>query len=371
MVEYLNRHGLASELWVQDDPKHRAVIEQLAVPKRIVACDITFNPWTFLCRLRVFRRELRAVRPRVLMAHQTRAALIPLLAARLEGVPYRIYRNGGLPYLGYRGLLRFLLRTLERLNVALATHVLCVSHSNLAAARADGLLPSGTGEVLASGSAVGLDLDEFSADCFTAAAAKEARAQLGLPGSAFVLGYVGRPVRRKGFHLLLDAWNRSGLGAQGGVLLIAGCTPAECRHVPHGDAPGVRGLGYLLDLKPFYAACDAVTLPSEHEGFPNSMLEGAAAGRPLLGTDIPGVRCSVLHGQTGLLVPNKDPAALSAAIGRLAADPDLRARLGRAGRERVEREFSRETVLATLLHFYERIGVTAPEPAEEREPARA
>ncbi|NJK52302.1 MAG: glycosyltransferase family 4 protein [Leptolyngbyaceae cyanobacterium SU_3_3] len=91
---------------------------------------------------------------------------------------------------------------------------------------------------------------------------------MGVAAAPFVLAYIGRPVRRKGFHLLLKAWERSGLGNQNNVLLIAGCTAAECESALGRTIAGVRGLGYLTDLHELYAACDAVTLPSEHEGFP-------------------------------------------------------------------------------------------------------
>jgi len=357
VVAHLIGAGVPSELWVEDHPRHQAVIEGLTVPKRLVDSDLSINLFKFFRRLSSYRRQLRAQMPRVLHVHQARASVIPLLAARLEGVPFRIYQNHGLPYLGYSGPMRWMLRTIERLNISLATHVLLVSKSNLAAAREDGLLSRDQGVVLAHGSAVGIDLDHFTPEQFSSRSQRNARSNLGIPEYAFVLGYVGRPVRRKGLHLLLDAWKRMGLGDRGNILLIAGCTQEECARVPNGTTAGVRGLGYMTDLRPFYAASDVVTLPSEHEGFPYSMLEGAAASRPLIGTDIPGIRCAIVHEQTGLLVPNKDPVALAAAIQRLASDPALRERFGRNARARVEQYFDRKIVLEALLHFYQDNGM--------------
>ena len=97
---------------------------------------------------------------------------------------------------------------------------------------------------------------------------------------------------------------------------------------------------------------DAVVLPSEHEGCPYSLLEGAAAGRPLIGTDIPGIRCAILRDETGLLVNSRDEAALCQAIETLVSDPALGARLGANARDRVEREFERKIVLQSLLKYY-------------------
>jgi N,N'-diacetylbacillosaminyl-diphospho-undecaprenol alpha-1,3-N-acetylgalactosaminyltransferase len=365
MVECLNRNGIDAELWFENRDKHQAVIREITVPSRHVDSDLSFNPLAFNRRLAAYRRELRKSPPGILHAHQARASLIPLLAGYLENVPARVYHNHGLAYLGYRGLMRSLLRTLEQINIRLATHVLLVSHSNLAVARSDGLLRAGKGTVLANGSAVGIDLQEFSEERFNKAAQKAARQKFDLPADRFVLAYVGRPVKRKGFHVLLKAWKSTGLGLKGNVLLVAGCTQEECAGALDHAIEGVKGLGYLTDLKDFYAASDAVVLPSEHEGFPYSLLEGAAAGRPLIGTDIPGIRCAIQHKQTGLLVPVGDELALSKAIQLLVSDAVLRERLGRNVRARAEREFDRKIVLRSLLDFYqahlwpERCGSTA------------
>ena len=365
MVKCLNLHGIDAELWFENQDKHQAMIRQITVPSRHVDSDLSFDPLAFKRRLAAYRRALRKSPPRILHAHQARASLIPLLAGYLEKVPARIYHNHGLAYLGYRGLMRRLLRALEQVNISLATHVLLVSHSNLAAARSDGLLRVGKGTVLANGSAVGIDLQEFARERFNATAQTAVRKTFGLPADRFVLAYVGRPVKRKGFHFLLKAWKRTGLGLKGNVLLVAGCTQEECAGVLDRAVEGVKGLGYLTDLKDFYAASDAVVLPSDHEGFGYSLLEGAAAGRPLIGTDIPGIRCAIQHNQTGLLVPVGDELALSKAIQLLVSDAALRERLGRNARARAEREFDREIVLRGLLDFYhaellpERWGSTA------------
>jgi len=352
MVECLNRHGIGTELWFEHQVKHQAVVRQIHVPSRHVDSDLSFNPRTFHRRLSDYRRELRKAPPDVLHTHQARASLVPLLAGYLEKVPTRVYHNHGLAYLGYHGILRRLLRALEQLNIALATHVLLVSHSNLAAARFDGLLAPGKGTVLANGSAVGIDLQEFDRERFNADTQIAGRKKLDLPADRFILAYVGRPVKRKGFHFLLKAWEGTDLATKGNVLLLAGCTQEECARALGHEVEGVKGLGYLTDLREFYAASDALVLPSEHEGFPYSLLEAAAAGRPLIGTDIPGIRCAIQRDETGLLVAPGDESGLSRAIQRLASDRALARRLGTNARQRVEREFDRKIVLQSLLRYY-------------------
>ncbi|PAX60062.1 glycosyltransferase family 4 protein [Brunnivagina elsteri] len=359
LVVFLNKNGIETELWVENNLKHTSVIQQLNVPKQLISSDLVINPFQFYRRLSNFCNQLRESKPKILHAHQSRASVIPLLAAYLEKIPVRIYHNHGLPYLGYQGILRWLLRSLEILNIRLATHVLLVSNSNLEVAQVDGLLPKSKGAVIANGSAVGINLNDFE---FSTDFVKKAKEKFGVSKANFVLAYVGRPVKRKGFHLLLKAWEKSGLGLKNNYLLIAGCTDAECDNVLGRNVVGVKGLGYLKDLREFYAACDALTLPSKHEGFPYSLLEAAAAGKPLIGTDIPGVRCAIVHNQTGLLVPFDDEEALANAIIQLASDPLLRLRLGQNARKRAEEQFSREIVLAGLLNFYQKdLGVEIDE----------
>jgi N,N'-diacetylbacillosaminyl-diphospho-undecaprenol alpha-1,3-N-acetylgalactosaminyltransferase len=352
MVKSLNQAGISTELWVENFAKQSAIVELLDVPKYFIASDLVKNPLEIMARFLNYRRQLRRAKPEVIHTHQTRAAIIPLLAAYLEQVPVRIYHNHGLSYLGYKGGMRWFLRILEVINISLSTHVLLVSKSNLAEARADGILKRNQGYVLAHGSAVGIDLNEYKPEYFSPAAAKIARQNLGIPEDAFVLAYTGRPFKRKGFHLLIKAWERSGLGQQNHFLIIAGCSAADCDAVLGYQSQGVKGLGYLTSLREFYAACDAVTLPSEHEGFSYSLLEGAAAGKPLIGSDIPGNRCAIQPDLTGILIPKDNEVALAEAIKYFAFNPDLRHQLGKNARYRIEQEFTNEIVLAGLLDFY-------------------
>jgi N,N'-diacetylbacillosaminyl-diphospho-undecaprenol alpha-1,3-N-acetylgalactosaminyltransferase len=352
IVAYLNQNGLQAELWVENNENHEPIIDQMEVPIQRISSDLVLNPLLFYQRLSKFRSCLKASKPKILHAHQSRASVIPLLAAYLEKIPVRIYHNHGLPYLGYTGILKWLLQLLEVINVRLSTHVLLVSHSNLAEAQLDGILPYQKASVIANGSVVGIDSDKFD---FSEDFIQQAKEKFGVSHASFVLAYVGRAVERKGFHLLLRAWERSGLGLSNNFLLIAGCTSDECDRAIGHPVAGVKGLGYLDDLRAFYSVCDALALPSKHEGFPYSLLEAAAAGKPLIGTDIPGIRCAIKHDFTGLLVSFNDEDDLVVAILRFASDPLLRSRLGENARKRVQEEFTQSTVLKGLLNYYQQI----------------
>jgi glycosyltransferase involved in cell wall biosynthesis len=212
-------------------------------------------------------------------------------------------------------------------------------------------------EVLGEGSACGIDLVEFSAEQFDKQHMVKSRQALGIALDKYVVLYVGRPFKRKGFHTLLSAWQCMGSSNGENVLLIAGCSNKDVMDAIPYSTRGVIALGYVKDLRSCYAACDVVVLPSQHEGFGYSLLEGAAASRPLVGSDIPGIDSIIINNKNGLLVPADNPEVLADALAVLRDNHDLRERMGRCGRQYVEQYFDRKVFNKLLLDYYDRIGI--------------
>lgn len=110
--------------------------------------------------------------------------------------------------------------------------------------------------------------------------------------------------------------------------------------------------GHRTDMADVLRKASIVALPSYHEGLPRILLEAAAAGRSLVATNIPGCREIVRDGHNGLLVPARDPVALADALATLLGDPEMRARMGKAGRLMVVNEFSDQQVIDETMHVY-------------------
>lgn len=181
------------------------------------------------------------------------------------------------------------------------------------------------------------------------------RAAFGTPLDLTVILMVGRLVAEKGYPELVDAmrdvaaelWivgERLASDHAGGI--AAALAKAENDPVLKNR---IRLLGYRSDVPDLLRAADIFTLPSHREGMPRSIVEAMLTGLPIVATNIRGSREEVVEGQTGLLVPVRDPNALAAALQRLASDPSLRAKLGAAGLARARDLYDEAKVVARQL----------------------
>ena len=115
----------------------------------------------------------------------------------------------------------------------------------------------------------------------------------------------------------------------------------------------IEWVGPVSDMKKRYAECHIAVLPSYREGMPKSLLEAAAAGLPIVTTNVPGCREVVENGLNGLLVPVQRPVALAEALGILINHPKLRQKFGRAARKKAVDEFADSIIIGQILALYE------------------
>jgi glycosyltransferase involved in cell wall biosynthesis len=112
--------------------------------------------------------------------------------------------------------------------------------------------------------------------------------------------------------------------------------------------------GELMDARPAYASMDIFILPSAYpEPFGGVVMEAMSMGLPVIATNLGGSLDQVVEGVTGFLVPPADPNALAAKIERLANNPDLRRKMGAAGRERIVKNFSLREMVKKIEAVYD------------------
>jgi glycosyltransferase involved in cell wall biosynthesis len=318
-------------------------------------------------------RLLRRLRPAICNAGTPKAGLLVTLAARLAGVPVRIYTMRGLRLETASGLKRRILYVAERIACACADRVVCVSPSLRDRAVSLKLVRENKAIVLASGSSNGIDVGRFAATPARLDRAADIRRELNIDGGP-VIGYIGRFTRDKGIPELVTAFDvvRQRFGSAS-LLLIGSAERGDtlnARIRARIDAGGgIVAIPFQPHIAPYYLAMDLFVLPTHREGFPNTVLEAQAAGRPVVTTTATGAVDSIVDGETGVLVPVGDSQALADAISQILANSELARRLGGAGRERVEREFRQEVVWGELVKLYrallEERGVAVPLAVDE------
>ncbi len=289
-------------------------------------------------------KYLRRFRTDVVFSHNTKSSLLPLLGAWLAGVQVRVYFNHGVPYAGYHGFLRLLLRTLERWNSALATHVVTVSRDMQVLLH--DVSPRINPKIIQNGSASGIDLHAFSPECQCRNAWRQAH---GLQEEDLVVVYVGRPERRKGFELVLQLWVDHFRDACV-KLVLCGPGLSDVKRYLSYVPPNVISLGFVDNVPEVLSSSDLMILPSLHEGLSYACLEAQAAGAVVIANDISGIRCVIEDGITGFLVPNNDPVKYVEIIRKIGNDRTSLKVVQQRARKSVAR-FSREIFMPSYLSF--------------------
>jgi glycosyltransferase involved in cell wall biosynthesis len=117
----------------------------------------------------------------------------------------------------------------------------------------------------------------------------------------------------------------------------------------------IHAVGFYKEMARLYFSADIVLLPSFHEGLGYAILEGAAMGKPQIGSDLAGIRCAIRNGVTGLLFNVGCEESFFSCLQKLLHDESLRATLGKASRDLMLEKFSRREIVAAYVEFYRQI----------------
>lgn len=294
---------------------------------------------------------LRSLRPDVVIFGSPKASLLGLTASLLAGVRVRVYEVHGLRFEGARGWKRSVLQLIEAVTCATATLVIPVSFSVRNVMLASRIVTPSKTLIVGSGSPNGVDVSHFQRARRSSQHSNSPTLQeLRIDPDRDVVTFIGRLTSDKGLSALATALTLTTARFQ---LLVVG---------PVDDNSGAEGLrllrktgvpvimtGIVEDVAPYLAISDVLCLPSRREGLPTVILEAFAAGVAVVATQATGIIDLVRSGQTGLLVPIDDPAALAAALDAILADQELRNDLAANANYLVTREFDQDVVHANWM----------------------
>jgi len=298
---------------------------------------------------------VRTFRPHIVHTHTSKAGMAGRAAALLAGSPRPVivHTYHGHVLEGYFGRDKTrLYRAIERRLARVSARLICVSEANMRDLVRLEIAPPEKFRVIP----IGLDLNEFLLS--NGDAGHAFRNHVGAETDDVVVTYVGRLVPVKRVDVLLRAAAKASKSGTRLVLAIVGDGQLRERLERLALEVGLNGrarfLGYRTDLDAITAGTDIAALASDNEGTPVSLIQAAAAARPIVATDVGGV-ADVVPAEAGVLVPRGDHTRFGQALVELAGDRSLRNRMGSRAREHVCSRFSADRLIGDVEALYDEV----------------
>jgi len=323
------------------------------------------NPLSEFGSLIGLTRILRRIKPDIVQNFHTKPNIYAPIAAKLAGVPVTVSTVTGL---GYTFVERAGLgsKVGKRMNIGmysfanrLADQVAFQNHDDMDLLRNRGGLSNSKGLFITGGS--GVDVTEYCPRTRGSSGSLELRKALGISSDAFVVMFVGRLQLDKGLEEFVEAARLLKRKRSDIVFVMVGAPdPGNKRSVSEETLGQWRSEGDVVftgrreDVPRLMAIANTITTPTFYrEGLPRTLLEAAATGLPLIGTDMPGVREAISDGVNGTLIPTRDSVALANAVEELADDVEKAQRYGSASLDRAKNEFDHRRVVGEYLKMYD------------------
>lgn len=291
------------------------------------------------------------------------ASLYTSIAAKLAGVPVRLYCQWGIVYVGFHGFKRKVFKTIEKTVCRLSTWVEPDSFGNLRFSHDEGLYPEKKGSVIWNGSACGVKLDKFDISQ-RGVWRKAIREKYDIPADARVFGFIGRITGDKGINELYAAYRQILAEMPDSYLMLVGGMEKadsvdDALYAWAEAEPRVLFCGSTNVVEQYLSAMDVFILPSYREGFGAVVVEAESMGLPVIVTDIPGPTDAMREGETGLIVKKADVPTLVDAMLRLGNDAALREKFAANARPFIENSFEQSALMRHIMEDRKRLmGVT-------------
>lgn len=284
------------------------------------------------------------------------ASLYASLGAKWAKVPARVYCQWGIRYVGNEGIMRKVLKILEKITCENSTHIRPASWKNLDFAVEEGLYRRDKAVAIGDGGTIGIDLKQFDISKKEEFKMTVLKQYPQLKGK-LVYCFVGRLNRDKGVFELLEAFLRLEKERKDVALLLIGdmegILPQHLNGAMQND--NIVNTGWTNEVPKYISASDVLVHPSYREGFSMVIQQAMAMELPVVTTDIPGPSEVIEKDVTGVLAQACDVESLYKVMKWMAEHPERRVEMGKAGRKRCKEYFTRERMLKLTLEDREQI----------------
>lgn len=391
MNQYFDVVGVAADTGLLSGVAEREGVRVIDVPMhREIALGADMKSLVHLVKL--FRKE----KPDILHCNTPKGSLLGLLAGKLTGIPNRVYTVTGLRYQGATGLLRWVLKTMERISCACATKVIPEGQGVLHTLQIDGITRKPLA-VLHHGNINGIDTGMYSNEALVKelgltkdldrvgdgmstdevndknereelwqrGVSALMREKMGFTADDFVFVFVGRIVKDKGINELAQCMRQLDC-----KLILVGSFDDDD---PINDldrefletSPKVKCVGWQEDVRPYLAMSDALVFPSYREGFPNVPIQAGALGKPCIVTDINGCNEIIKDGLNGKIIAapltNGSEAMTSALLNTMQwfiSHPEEVRRMSKNARGMITARYEQQDVWRATLEMYRQLLTT-------------
>lgn len=299
--------------------------------------------------IKVFREE----KPYVVHSMTPKAGLLSMVAGWVTGVPIRIHTFTGLVWPTASGFKKKLLMSVDKILCYCATHIIPEGQGVLNDLKNNGVCKHPM-KVIGYGNVMGVDMKRFD----------PSRSEIQPEKcDAFTYVFVGRIVGDKGINELVEAFTRlKDCNCNVRLILVGGyekefdpVSQVTQDRIASNHLITLCGIKHGDDLLKEYMKADCFVMPSYREGFPNSVLEAGALGKPCVVTDINGSREIITNEVNGLIVPSKDSDSLYEAMKRVYDDEALRNKMVSNARKMINDRFEKGFVQNCLIEYYKEI----------------
>ena len=286
-----------------------------------------------------------------------KAGLVTALAGWMASIPHRTHIFTGQVWATREGMMRSLLKSLDKVISCLDNHILVDGKSQRTFLVKEGILKDGQAEVFAHGSISGVNSLRFVPN---EEARQTFRAEIGIKKGGMCYIFLGRLNRDKGIGELYEAFNRLASEVKDIFLLLVGSDEENyIAKLPNysniKDGENFHFYGPTPNPEKILNAGDVFVLPTYREGFGTSVLEAACIGLPCISTDAYGVTDAYIDGETGLRCRVGDVESLYQCMKRMHDNPDIVKKMGENSRVRVLRDFNGADITACWVNFYKKI----------------